>query len=92
MSTILKPLGNTAVMNTVNYSAYGNNNLVRISHSSALTTSVLVTCKDSTNTKVNWTLVIVGGDSVIVQKNATDILTSNSTDTSVSAVAVAYKN
>jgi len=92
MSTIIKPLGTSAVMNTVTYSAYGNNNLVRISHSSAVTTSTLITCKDSTNTNINWTVVIGGGESIIVQKNATDILTSNSTDTSVYAVAVAYKN
>jgi len=92
MSTIVKPLGVEAVMNTVNYSAYGNNTLVRISHSSAVTTSTLITCKDSSNTNTNWTVTVVGGDSVIVQKGATDILTSNSTDASVSAVAVAYKN
>ena len=92
MSTIIKPLGNVAVMNTVNFSAYGNNNLVRISHSSAITTTALITCKDYSNTNVNWTMVVNGGESVIVQKGATDILTCNSTDTSVMAVAVAYKN
>ena len=92
MSTIIKPLAQAAVMNTVNYSAYGNNTLVRISHSSAVTTSALITCKDSSNTNTNWTIAVVGGESIIVQKGPTDILTANSTDTSVTAVAIAYKN
>ena len=92
MSGIIKPLGQVAVMNTVTFSAYSNSTLVYISHSSAVTTSALVTCKDSSNTNTNWSIVVIGGDSVIVQKGATDILTSNSTDTSLTAVPVAYKN
>jgi hypothetical protein len=92
MSNVIKALGNSAVMNTSTFSAYSNNSLVRITHSSAVTTSTLITCLDSTNTIVNWTLVLIGGDTVIVQKNGTDILTSNSTDTSVTAVPIAYKS
>jgi len=88
---IIKPLGNSAVSNSVTYSSYGNNTLVRFTHASALTSSALVTCKDSSNTNTNWTMVITGGSEVIVQKGATDILTSNSTDTSLTAVPVAYK-
>lgn len=92
MSAIVKPLGTEISCNTTTFSSYGNNTLVRLTHSSAVTTKALVTCKDTTNTNINWTMSIVGGDAVIVQKGATDILTSNSTDTSLSAVAVAYKN
>jgi hypothetical protein len=92
MSTgIIKPLGTEAVINTSSYSAYGNSTLVRLAHRSATTTSAVITCKDASNTTTKWTMSIVGGDSLIVQKSATDILVSNSTDTSVTAVAVAYK-
>jgi len=92
MTGIIKPLSNSAVSNSVTYSSYGNNSLVRFTHTSAVTTSALITCKDSSNTNTNWTLVITGGTQVIVQKGATDILTSNSTDASLTAVPVAYKN
>ena len=89
--TIIKPLGVESVSNSVTYSSYSNSTLVRFAHSSAITTLALITCKDSTNTTTNWTISIIGGDSVIVQKGATDILTSNSIDTSLVAVPVAYK-
>jgi len=92
MSAVLKPTGIESVCNTTTFSSYGNSALVRIAHSSAVTTSALITCKDSTNTNTNWTMSIIGGDTVVVQKGFTDILTSNSTDTSVTAVSCAYKN
>jgi hypothetical protein len=92
MSNIIKPLGVESICNTTTFSSYGNNTLVKISHASAITTLALITCKDSTNTTTKWTTSIIGGETLIVQKSATDILTSNNTAATLVAVPVAYKN
>ena len=92
MPAIIKPLGTESVCNTTTFSSYSNSTLVKMSHASAVTTRALITCKDSTNTTIKWTTSVIGGETIIVEKGATDILTSNSTDTSVVAVPVAYKN
>jgi hypothetical protein len=92
MSAIIKPLGTESVCNTTTFSSYSNSALVKLSHSSAVTTLALVICKDSTNTTTKWTMSVIGGETLIVEKGATDILTSNSTDVSLVAVPVAYKN
>jgi hypothetical protein len=92
MSQIFKPLGTESVCNTTTFSSYGNSSLVKLSHASAITTLALITCKDSTNTTTNWTMSVIGGETLVVQKAPTDILTSNSTDASLVAVGVAYKN
>ena len=60
--------------------------------STPVTTLALITCKDSTNTTTKWTMSVIGGETLIVEKGATDILTSNSADVSLVAVPVAYKN
>jgi len=92
MTKIIKPLGTESVCNTTTFSSYGNNTLVKISHASAITTLALITCKDSTNTTTRWTTSVIGGETLILQKGATDILTSNNTATSLVAVPVAYNN
>jgi hypothetical protein len=92
MTKIIKPLGTESVCNTTTFSSYGNNTLVKISHAGAITTLHLITCKDSTNTTTKWTTSIIGGETLILQKGATDILTSNNTATSLVAVPVAYNN
>lgn len=92
MSAIIKPLGTEAVCNTTTFSSYGNSALVKLSHASPVTTLALITCKDSTNTTTKWTMSVIGGETLIVEKGATDILTSNSADVSLVAVPVAYKN
>jgi len=92
MTKIIKPLGTESVCNTTTFSSYGNNTLVKISHASAITTLALITCKDSTNSTTKWTTSIIGGETLILQKNATDILTSNNTATTLVAVPVAYNN
>jgi len=92
MTKIIKPLGTESICNTTTFSSYGNNTLVKISHASAITTLALITCKDSTNTTTKWTTSIIGGETLILQKSATDILTSNNTATSLVAVPVAYNN
>ena len=92
MATIIKPIGTESVCNTSTFSSYGNSALVKISHASAVTTLALITCKDSSNTTTKWTMSIIGGESLIIEKSATDILTSNNTATTLVATPVAYKN
>ena len=92
MAAIIKPIGTESVCNTTTFSSYGNSALVKISHASAVTTLALITCKDSTNTTTKWTMSIIGGESLIVEKSATDILTSNNTASTLVATPVAYKN
>ena len=92
MPAIIKPLGTESVCNTTTFSSYSNSTLVKISHASAITTLALITCKDSTNTTTKWTTSIIGGETLIVEKGATDILTSNNTAATLVAVPVAYKN
>ena len=92
MSAIIKPIGTESVCNTSTFSSYGNSALVKISHASAVNTLALITCKDSTNTNVKWTTSIIGGETVIFEKSATDLLTSNNTAATLVATPVAYKN
>ena len=92
MAAIIKPIGTELVCNTSTFSSYGNSVLVKISHASAVTTLALITCKDSSNTTTKWTMSIIGGESLIIEKSATDILTSNNTATTLVATPVAYKN
>jgi len=92
MPGIYKPLGTESVCNTTTFSSYGNSSLVKLSHASAITTLALITCKDSTNTTTNWTTSVIGGETIVVQKAPTDILTSNNTAATLVAVGVAFKN
>ena len=88
---IIKPLGTESICNTTTFSSYSDNKLIKISHASAVTTLALITCKDSTNSTTKWTMSIIGGETLIVEKDATDILTSNNTAVTLVAVPVAYK-
>ena len=92
MAAIIKPIGTESVCNTSTFSSYGNSALVKISHASAVTTLALITCKNSSNTTTKWTMSIIGGESLIIEKGATDILTSNNTAATLVATPVAYKN
>ena len=92
MAAIIKPIGTESVCNTSTFSSYGNSALVKISHASAVTTLALITCKNSSNTTTKWTMSIIGGESLIIEKSATDILTSNNTAATLVATPVAYKN
>ena len=92
MSVIIKPIGTESICNTTTFSSYSNSGLVKLSHASAVTTLALITCKDSTNTTTKWTMSVIGGETLIVQKSPTDILTSNNTATTFVAVPVAYTN
>jgi hypothetical protein len=92
MATIIKPTGVESTCNTTTFSSYNNSTLIKISHASAVTTLALITCKDSTNTTTKWSTSIIGGETLIFEKGATDILTSNNTSATLVATPVAYKN
>ena len=92
MSTIIKPIGNTSSCNTSTFSSYANSNLVKVTLADSTSVLAVITCKDSSNTTTLWTVSIAGGESFIVEKSKTDILTSNHTGVSLAATPVAYKN
>jgi hypothetical protein len=87
---IIKPLGASNTCNTTSSNTYGNATLVRISHIAVSNGAHTVSCY--TNTTLKYSIVVVGGESVILEKSATDTINSTSTDTSLRIVPVAYKN
>jgi hypothetical protein len=86
---ILKPLGTERSCNTQS-NTYGGNPLVRITHTGAVTSSHLITCKYA-NATVRYTFSLTGSTSAIVEKGPTDTLESTDTGTTIGAVAIAYK-
>jgi len=92
MSTIIKPIGNTSSCNTSTFDSYANSNLVKVTLADSTSVLAVITCKDSTNTTIKWSVSIVGGESFIVEKGKTDIITSNHSGVSLAATPVAYKN
>jgi hypothetical protein len=90
MVGIIKPLGVSRSCNTQS-NTYGNNVLVFLTHSANPTSEHLVTCKYA-NGSVKYTIAIVGGTQLVLEKGATDTLESADTGTSVDAVAIAYKS
>ena len=90
MVGIVKPLGVSRSCNTQS-NTYGNNVLVYMTHSANPTSEHLITCKLA-NGAVKYTISIVGGTNLILEKGATDTLETTDTGTSVDAVAIAYKN
>ena len=88
---IIKPLGASNTCNTTTSNTYANANLVRISHISLSNASHIVSCHYANNT-LKYSIVVIGGESVILEKSPTDTINSNSTDTSLRIVPVAYKN
>lgn len=88
---IIKPLGVSNTCNTTSSNSYGNANLVRISHLALSTASHIVSCHYA-NATLKYSVVVLGGESVILEKSPTDTINSNSTDTSLRIVPVAYKN
>jgi hypothetical protein len=92
MSTIIKPIGNTSSCNTSTFSSYGNSTLVKMTLADTTSVLAVITCKDSTNTTIKWSVSIVGGESFVIEKSSTDIITSNHSGVSLAATPVAYKN
>lgn len=87
---ILKPLGVSNTCNSTSSNTYGNSTLVRVSHHDLSNTAHTVYCYFS-NTTLRYSIVIVGGESIILEKGATDTINCSSVDTTVRIVPIAYK-
>jgi len=88
---IIKTLSVSNNCNTVSSSNYGNANLVKITHIALSNAAHTVNCHYANGT-LKYTVVVIGGESVILEKSPTDTINSNSTDNTVRIVPVAYKN
>ena len=88
---ILRPLGASNTCNTTSSSNYNNANLVRITHIALTNASHTVSCYYANNT-LKYSIVVTGGESLILEKSPTDTINSASVDTSIRIVPVAYKN
>jgi hypothetical protein len=89
---ILKPLGISNNCNTTSNSSYSNATLVRVSHFGlANDTPHTVQCYYSNDT-LRYTTVVLGGESIILEKSPTDYLNSTDATNSMRIVPVAYKN
>ena len=88
---ILRPLGASNTCNTTSSSNYNNANLVRITHIALTNASHTVSCYYANNT-LKYSIVVIGGESVILEKSPTDTINSASVDASIRIVPVAYKN
>lgn len=88
---ILRPLGASNTCNTTSSSNYNNANLVRITHVALTNASHTVSCYYANNT-LKYSIVVIGGESVILEKSPTDTINSASVDASIRIVPVAYKN
>jgi hypothetical protein len=88
---IIKPLGVSNSCNTISSNNYGNANLVRLTHISLSNGAHTVSCHHANGT-LKYSVVILGGESVILEKSPTDTINCTSTDTTMRIVPVAYKN
>ena len=88
---ILKPLNISNNCNTTSSSNYNNANLVRVTDIALSNNAHTVNCHYA-NGSLRYTIVVTGGESVILEKGATDTINSSSTDNTLRIVPVAYKN
>ena len=89
---ILKPLGVSNNCNTTSNSTYSNATLVRVSHFGlANDTPHTVQCY-YTNNVLRYTTVVLGGESIILEKGTTDYINSTDATNSMRIVPVAYRN
>jgi hypothetical protein len=88
--TIIKPLGISNTCNSSSSNTYGNANLVRVTHYDNPNTAHTVYCYYA-NTTLRYSIVVAGGESVILEKGPTDTINCSSVDTTVRIVPVAYK-
>lgn len=88
---VIKPLGVSNTCNTTSSNSYGNANLVRISDIALSNSAHTVNCHYANGT-LKYSIVVIGGESVILEKSPTDTINSTSSDTSLRIVPVAYKN
>ena len=87
---ILKPLGISNTCNSTSASSYANSTLVRVTHNSLSNGAHTVYCY-SNSTTLKYSIVVIGGESVILEKVPTDLINSSSVDTSLKIVPVAYR-
>jgi hypothetical protein len=88
---VVKPLSSVVTPNTSVTSTFGGNKLIKLTHSGTVTTYHIITCKYANN-DTKWTIALTGGQDIVLEKDPTDQITSNNADTSVSGVAIAYRN
>jgi hypothetical protein len=91
MSSIIKPLGVSNTCNSISSNSYGNASLVRITHIDNANSGHTVYCYSNTGS-LKYSVVVCGGESVILEKSPTDNINSSSTDTTLRIVPIAYKN
>lgn len=91
-SAIFKPLGSSITVSSAVNSNFNGNKLVRITHAGAVTTNHIITCKLASDSSTKWSIALTGGQDIILEKDTTDTITSNDAGTSLTGVAVAYRN
>jgi hypothetical protein len=88
---VVKPLSSVVTPNTSVTSTFGGNKLIKLTHNGTVTTNHIITCKYANN-DTKWTIALTGGQDIVLEKDPTDQITSNNADTTVSGVAIAYRN
>jgi hypothetical protein len=91
MSNVIKPLGISNNCNTVSSNNYNNATLVRLTDIAISNAAHTVTCYYA-NAALKYSIVVMGGESVILEKSPTDTINSSSTDNTLRIVPVAYRN
>lgn len=87
----VKPLSSIITPNTTVTSTFGGNKLIKLTHTGTVTTFHTITCKYANN-DTKWSIGLTGGQDIVLEKDPTDQITSNNADTSISGVAIAYRN
>ena len=87
----VKPLTSIITPNTTVTSTFGGNKLIKLNFSQTTSNYAVITCKYANN-DTKWTIAITGGQDIVLEKDPTDQITTNASDTSVSGFAIAYRN
>ena len=91
MSGVIKPLGVSIACNTT-VNTYSSAKLVRLTCSAATNLGYVITCKYA-NTTIKYSVVITGGQSLILEKDPTDTLESTDTGTTlIRGTSIAFRN
>jgi hypothetical protein len=89
---IIKPLGASQVANnSIAANTFANSTLIRVSHFDNVNTASYIYCYYANNT-LRYSTLVVGGESIILEKGASDKVNCSSTDVSVQIVPVSYKS
>jgi len=92
MSGVIKPFGLSESCNTSHVSAYSNAKLVRLTCSAATTVVHTITCKNADG-DTNYSVTIVGGQSLLLEKSPTDTLESTDTGSTIlRGSPIAFRN